>query len=79
MGKVNIFALVIWGSLVAPIPLFVLAFLVEGPARIVESISHLTWSSIAAIAYLVYPTTLLGFAVWNRLLGLRSPCSCRDS
>lgn len=70
MGKVNMFALVIWGSLVVPIPLFVLALLVEGPERIVESLSHLRWSSIGAIAYLVYPTTLLGFAVWNRLLGL---------
>ena len=70
MGKVNMFALVIWGSLVVPIPLFALALLVEGPARIVKSISHLKWSSIGAIAYLVYPTTLLGFAVWNRLLGL---------
>lgn len=70
MGKVNMFALVIWGSLVVPIPLFMLALLVEGPERIVESFSRITWTSIGAIAYLVYPTTLLGFAVWNRLLGL---------
>ncbi|MEH6438319.1 EamA family transporter [Massilia sp. DD77] len=70
MGKVNMFALVIWGSLVVPIPMFALSLLVEGPARITEGIAGVGWNTVAALAYLVYPTTLLGFAVWNRLLAL---------
>lgn len=68
MGKVNMFALVVWGSLVVPLPMLALSFLVEGADRIADSLGFIRWSSLAAIAYLVYPTTLLGFAVWNWLL-----------
>lgn len=70
MGKVNMFALVVWGSLVVPAPMFALSLMFEGPARIAESLAHVGWGTVAAIAYLVYPTTLLGFAVWNRLLSI---------
>ncbi|MBQ5950472.1 EamA family transporter [Massilia sp. ST3] len=70
LGKVNMFALVVWGSLVVPIPMFALSLLVEGPARIAGGIARMEWSTVAALAYLVYPTTLLGFAVWSRLLAL---------
>lgn len=43
---------------------------IEGPARIADSVAGMGWSAVASIAYLVYPTTLLGFAVRNRLLNL---------
>lgn len=68
MGKVNMFALVVWGSVVAAPPMLALSFLIEGPDRIAASLSFIRWSTLGAIAYLVYPTTLLGFAVWNWLL-----------
>jgi len=70
LGKVNMFALVVWASLVVPLPMFGLSLLLEGPARIAGSVAGMGWSAVASIAYLVYPTTLLGFAVWNRLLNL---------
>jgi len=68
LGKTNMLALVVWGSLVVPVPMLALSLLIEGPARIAHSVSNLDWSTAAAIGYLVYPTTLLGFAVWNKLL-----------
>jgi O-acetylserine/cysteine efflux transporter len=68
MGRVNMFALVVWGSLAAPGPMLALSFAVEGPARIAQSLAFLRWETVAAIAYLVYFSTLLGFAVWNWLL-----------
>lgn len=69
-GKVNMFALVIWASLVVPLPMLALSLLLEGPGLIVDSVTGMGWTAVASIAYLVYPTTLLGFAVWNRLLNL---------
>lgn len=68
MGKVDMLALVVWGSLVAPLPLLALSLVVEGPERIAYSLTHLSWLGVASLAYLVYPTTLFGFAVWSWLL-----------
>jgi O-acetylserine/cysteine efflux transporter len=68
MGKVDMLALVVWGSLVAPLPLLALSFIAEGPERIVYSLTHISWQGVASVAYLVYPTTLFGFAVWSWLL-----------
>jgi len=66
--KVDVLALVVWGSLVAAPPLLLLSLMLEGPSRIVSSLQHMSWLSAGAIAYLVYPTTLLGYAVWSWLM-----------
>jgi O-acetylserine/cysteine efflux transporter len=68
VGKVDMLALVVWGSLVAPLPLLALSLMVEGPERIAYSLTHLSWQGVASVAYLVYPTTLFGFALWSWLL-----------
>jgi O-acetylserine/cysteine efflux transporter len=68
IGKVDMLALVVWGSLVAPLPLLAMSLLIEGPELIIYSLSHISWRGVASVAYLVYPTTLFGFAVWSWLL-----------
>lgn len=68
-GPVNMLALVVWGSLVAPLPMLGLSLALEGPARIGQSLATAGWLSAAAVAYIVYPTTLLAFAAWSSLLG----------
>lgn len=65
---INVLALVVWGSLVAAPPLLLLSLVLEGPDRIAASLQHMSLLSVGAIAYLVYPTTLLGFAVWSWLM-----------
>jgi O-acetylserine/cysteine efflux transporter len=65
---INVLALVVWGSLVAVPPLLLLSLALEGPDRIVASLQNMSWLSVGAIAYLVYPTTLLGYAVWSWLM-----------
>lgn len=67
--KVDVLALVAWGSLVAAPPLLLLSLMLEGPSRIMSSLQHMSWLSVGAIAYLVYPTTLLGYGVWIWLMG----------
>jgi O-acetylserine/cysteine efflux transporter len=63
-GKVNALAFTVWGSLVAPLPLLGLSWLLEGREAI----------GAALIAFLAYPATLLGGGIWNWLLG-RHPAS----
>lgn len=64
----NTLALVAWGSLFAILPLLVIALIID-PKGLVSSVQHLSWNSAGAIAYIVYLSTLFGFAVWSRLLG----------
>lgn len=68
LGKIDMLALVVWGSLFAWPPLLVLSFALEQNSWSVEVISHISWVTIGAVAYIVYPVTLLGFASWSWLL-----------
>jgi O-acetylserine/cysteine efflux transporter len=69
-GPVNMFAFVVWASLVPPLPFLALSWVVEGPATISSAISQLNWASLAAVAYLAWAATLLGYGLWSRLLSL---------
>ncbi|MGJ0430936.1 EamA family transporter [Methylobacter sp.] len=68
LGKVDMLALVVWGSLVAWPPLLLLSYLLEQGSWSPDGISHLSWLTVGAVGYLVYPSTLLGFAAWSWLL-----------
>lgn len=61
-------AFMIWSSAVPILPLIVITLLVEGYDSIVVSFTEVTWLAAAAVLYLVYPTTLFGYSVWNSLL-----------
>ena len=66
--EADMFALVVWSSLVPPLPLAVASYFLEGgPAMVhaVASASALTWG---CIIFLAYVATLFGFASWARLL-----------
>lgn len=73
-GKVNALAFTVWGSLAAPLPLFLLSLLTEGWPAISASLAGFSWSDAGLIAFLAYPATLLGGAIWSWLLG-RHPAS----
>lgn len=68
IGPVDPLALVVWGSLVAFGPLLALALAIEGPQRVAHSLGHMSLAGLGSVAYLVYPTTLLGFGLWSWLL-----------
>lgn len=67
--QVNMLALVVWGSLVACPFMMAFALLVEGPSSLVTSYEHLTTTSLISLFYIVYVSTLVGYGVWNWLLG----------
>ncbi|WP_220812781.1 EamA family transporter [Pseudomonas paralcaligenes] len=67
-GKINLMGLVIWGSLIPPVPFFLLSLWLEGPQRIEHALLNIGTSSILALLYLVLVATLLGYGLWSRLL-----------
>lgn len=68
IGKINMFSLVVWGSSFAWLPFLGLSFVFDGADKIYQSMHNISFISIAAIFYLVYPATLFGFAAWGWLL-----------
>lgn len=73
-GRVNALAFTVWGALVAPLPLFGLSLLVEGPRTVMDALAGFGWQDAGLIAFLAYPATLLGGGIWSWLLG-RHPAS----
>ena len=67
-GSVQMLSFVVWASLVPPIPLAILSFLTEDRANLASLGDQISWIGIGSILYLAYPVTLLGFAIWGRLL-----------
>lgn len=61
-------ALMVWASLVAPLPLLGLSFAFEGSHEIGDALTGVDVGGLAALAYIVGPSTLFGFAAWSGLL-----------
>ena len=64
----NQLAFVVWASLVPPLPFLGLSLWLEGPEAIAQSLSHLTVGTLAAVAYLAWMATLLGYGLWTYLM-----------
>ncbi|HEY0832950.1 MAG TPA: EamA family transporter [Azospirillum sp.] len=76
----DLFRLILWVSVVPPLPLFALSLALEGPERIGAALSGLTPLGFGALAYIAVGATLFGFAAWGFLLrhypaGLVAPFS----
>jgi O-acetylserine/cysteine efflux transporter len=67
-GQINQLAFVVWASLVPPLPFLALSLLIEGRPAMAEALTGFNWRSLAAVAYLAWAATLLGYGLWTRLL-----------
>lgn len=74
VGKVNLVGLVVWGSLVPPLPFFALSWLLEGPEAIEAALRGFNLNSLWVLGYLAFGATILGYGLWSRLLS-RYPAS----
>ena len=68
LAHINSYSLVAWGSLFSLPLLLPLSLYMEGPHAIAQSIMHISWSSITALAFTVYISTWVGYGAWNKLL-----------
>lgn len=64
----NALSFIVYASAVAVLPFLALTLIVDGPTTIVSAFRDARWPAYASLLYLVYPTTLVGYAIWNRLL-----------
>ncbi len=73
IGQVNMLSLVVWSSLIPPLPMFALSLYFEGWPEIVQSCTCISWSSIIAICYTSVVSTLFGLSAWAYLMSRNNP------
>jgi O-acetylserine/cysteine efflux transporter len=61
--------MLVWSSIVPPVPLMGLSLLVEGEQRVVHALTTVDAESLVALAYVVVVATLFCFGTWTSLLG----------
>jgi len=61
-------AMLVWASLVPPIPLVGLSLLFEGPAEMGDALASVDARGIAALLFVALVSGLFGFAAWTTLL-----------
>lgn len=64
----NKISLVVWGSLVASIPMLAACIILEKPSSMLYSYHHVTSLGILSVLYIVYASTWVGYGIWNWLL-----------
>ena len=64
----SIFAFNIWGMVFAPLPLLLLAVMLEGTQIITELPNQFTQWTLFSALFQAYPTTLLGYWFWNKMI-----------
>jgi O-acetylserine/cysteine efflux transporter len=72
VGQVDMLNLMVWLSVVPPLPALGLSLLIDGPTSLCQAIAKASWLSIAAGGYLGIPATILAYALWGNLLRLYS-------
>ncbi len=67
-NKLDMLSLVVWSSLVPPLPLLGLALLLDKPATLLHAITNLNMTSVFAVLYLAFGSTLFCYYTWSTLL-----------
>lgn len=68
VGKVQMLNLMVWVSLVPPIPLFIISALFEGWDRDLQALANLNLEGAGAVLFVAYGATVFGFAVWGAMI-----------
>lgn len=65
-GKIDMFKLIVWISIIPPIPLFLLSLLFEKGQT--ETITHISILGIGSILFISWISTIFAFSIWGKLL-----------
>jgi O-acetylserine/cysteine efflux transporter len=71
VGTDNVLRLIVWMSIVPPVPLLILSLIFEQGHW--QAITQMNSTGLAALLYSGWVSTLVGFAIWARLIRLYSP------
>jgi O-acetylserine/cysteine efflux transporter len=58
----------VWSGMFAPIPLFALSLVIDGPGPVGHALTHLTLANVLSTGYTAYLASLVGYGIWNTLL-----------
>ncbi|HEY7650024.1 MAG TPA: GNAT family N-acetyltransferase [Methylomirabilota bacterium] len=75
LGGIDMLSLVIWLSLVPPLPCLALSMLEDGPASLATALVTASWLSLGAALYLGLVATVFAYAIWGDLLRRYSAAS----
>jgi O-acetylserine/cysteine efflux transporter len=68
VGNVNMFALVVWTSLIPPIPMYLLSVVFEGSDALPNMLTQMTSTGWACLLFTVCGGTWIGSTLWGMLL-----------
>jgi O-acetylserine/cysteine efflux transporter len=68
IGDVEMLPLVVWLSLVPPLPALALTLLTDGPNGLIYDLASASSTAVVAALYLGGVATILAYAIWGRLL-----------
>lgn len=68
LPPVEMLNLMVWLSLVPPLPSLALSIALDGPAGIVRAVTGASWLAVGAALYLGLVATVLAYAIWGSLL-----------
>lgn len=63
----NMFSFVAWASIFAPLPLLLMAYAIND-VNIFQQAVNINQTALASVLFQAYPTTLLGYWLWNNML-----------
>ncbi|HEY7205573.1 MAG TPA: EamA family transporter [Methylomirabilota bacterium] len=75
LPPVDVLGLVVWMSLVPPLPALVLAAGLTGPFALPRALAAASWLGLVAVVYLGLVATVAGYAIWGRLLRRYPPAT----
>ncbi len=70
MGRVEFLPMIVWLSVVAPLPLLALSLVIEGPGAVAAALSQWDWVGVGSIVFQGTVSTTLGYGMWAYLLKL---------
>jgi O-acetylserine/cysteine efflux transporter len=68
VGKVDMLAMMVWLSLIPPLPLLALAWAIDGRTALAAAFARTSWLGAGAVLYIAGLSTLVGFGIWGSLL-----------
>ncbi len=67
-NKLNMFGMVVWSSLIPPLPMLVASLILEKPELIRHALSSINTLAVFSVLYLAFFATLIGYGIWSTLL-----------
>ena len=66
-------SLTVWSALVVPVPALALSLLLDGPEGIADGLAEFGWAAVAGTLYTAGLASLVGYGIFNTLLGRNQP------